>query len=120
MNREMRVGIAVLLALVFAGTLVFISGGSKLRREGYTLEVKFNDAMGLVKGAPVLVSGIEAGKVSGMRLLERGVLVELEIREGTCIPVDSRFGIDMGGLLGEPRITVKRGVSPVILESPVF
>ncbi|MGC9489897.1 MAG: MlaD family protein [Thermovirgaceae bacterium] len=116
MNREMRVGIAVLLALVFAGTLVFISGGSKLRREGYTLEVKFNDAMGLVKGAPVLVSGIEAGKVSGMRLLERGVLVELEIREGTCIPVDSRFSIDMGGLLGEPRVTVKRGTSSVNLE----
>ncbi len=116
MNREIKVGLAVLLALFFAGTLVFISGGSKLHGEGYTLEVIFDDAMGLVRGAPVLVSGIEAGKVSGMRLLERGVLVELEIREGTCIPVDSLFSIDMGGLLGEPRVTVKRGTSAVNLE----
>ncbi|MGC9372239.1 MAG: MlaD family protein [Thermovirgaceae bacterium] len=116
MNREMKVGIAVLLALVFAGTLVFISGGTKFRREGYKLDIVFGDAMGLVKGAPVLVSGIEAGKVSGMRLLERGVLVELEILEGTCIPVDSLFSIDMGGLLGEPRVTVKRGTSAVNLE----
>ncbi|MFP4481287.1 MAG: MlaD family protein [Thermovirgaceae bacterium] len=116
MSREMRVGIAVLLALIFAGILVFISGGSKLRQEGYKLDVLFHDAMGLVKGAPVLVSGIEAGKVSDLRLLERGVLVELEIREGTRIPMDSVFSIDMGGLLGEPRVTVKRGTSTTDLQ----
>lgn len=116
MNREMRVGIAVFLALIFAGTLVFISGGSRLRQEGYKLAVVFKDAMGLVKGAPVLVSGIESGKVSDLDLLERGVLVELEIKQGTHIPEDSLFSIDMGGLLGEPRVTVRRGTSSVYME----
>lgn len=111
MSREMRVGIAILAAIVFLGTLVFISGGRSLRQQGYKLEVEFVDAMGLSRGAPVLVSGIEAGRVSDLRLLDRGVLVELEIREGMSIPVDSGFSIDMGGLLGEPRVNVKRGIS---------
>lgn len=111
MSREIRVGIAVFIALAFAGILVFLSGGSGLRRDGYKLEIVFPDAMGLVRGAPVLVSGIEAGRVSDLRLLERGVVVELELREGTRIPEDSVFSIDMGGLLGEPRVNVKRGIS---------
>ena len=111
MNREMRVGLVVFLAIVFLGALVFVSGGARFRQYGYSFGIVFPDAMGLDTGAPVLVSGVESGKVVGIDLLEEGVLVRVNVRSHVIVPLDSRFIIDTGGLLGEPRVKVTRGDS---------
>ncbi|HON33554.1 MAG: MlaD family protein [Thermovirgaceae bacterium] len=111
MNREMRVGLVVFLAIVFLGSLVFVSGGARFRQHGYSFGIVFPDAMGLDTGAPVLVSGVESGKVVGIELLKEGVLVRVNVRSHVIVPLDSRFIIDTGGLLGEPRVKVTRGDS---------
>ena len=111
MNREMRVGRVVFLAIVCLGALVFVSGGARFRQYGYSFGIVFPDAMGLDTGAPVLVSGVESGKVVGIDLLEEGVLVRVNVRSHVIVPLDSRFIIDTGGLLGEPRVKVTRGDS---------
>ncbi|HCR39124.1 MAG TPA: hypothetical protein DIV80_06700 [Synergistaceae bacterium] len=111
MSREMRVGLVVFLAIVFLGALVFVSGGARFRQYGYSFGIVFPDAMGLDTGAPVLVSGVESGKVDGIELLKEGVLVKVTVRSHVVVPSDSRFIIDTGGLLGEPRVKVDRGAS---------
>jgi len=111
MNREMRVGLVVFLAIVFLGALVFVSGGARFRQHGYSFGIVFPDAMGLDTGAPVLVSGVESGKVVGIDLLKEGVLVRVNVKSHVIVPLDSRFIIDTGGLLGEPRVKVTRGDS---------
>lgn len=111
MNREMRVGLVVFLAIVFLGALVFVSGGVRFRQHGYSFGIVFPDAMGLDTGAPVLVSGVESGKVVGIDLLKEGVLVRVNVKSHVIVPLDSRFIIDTGGLLGEPRVKVTRGDS---------
>jgi len=37
-NREMRVGLVVFLAIVFLGALVFVSGGARFRQYGYSFQ----------------------------------------------------------------------------------
>ncbi len=111
MNREMKVGIVVFIAIAFLGGLVFVSGGTRFHQYGYSFGIVFPDTMGLDTGAPVLVSGVEMGKVDAIELMDKGVLVRISVKEHTIVPADSKFLIDTGGLLGEPRIKVTRGSS---------
>lgn len=111
MNREIKVGIVVFIAIAFLGGLVFVSGGTRFHQYGYSFGIVFPDTMGLDAGAPVLVSGVELGKVDGVELMDNGVLVRISVKEHTLVPADSKFQIDTGGLLGEPRIKVTRGAS---------
>jgi phospholipid/cholesterol/gamma-HCH transport system substrate-binding protein len=111
MSKEMKVGLVVFMAIAFLGALVFISGGARLGQYGYSFGIVFLDAMGLDPGAPVLVSGVESGKVDNIELMEEGVLVRVSVKGHVIIPSDSRFTIDTGGLLGEPRVKVTRGSS---------
>ncbi|HPD97675.1 MAG TPA: MlaD family protein [Synergistales bacterium] len=111
MNREMRVGIVVFLAIAFLGGLVFVSGGVRFKQYGYSFGIVFPDAMGLDAGAPVLVSGVESGRVNSIALMDKGVLVSVSVKGHVIIPSDSKFQIDTGGLLGEPRVKITRGPS---------
>lgn len=111
MNREMKVGIVVFFAIAFLGGLVFVSGGTRFRQYGYSFGIVFPDAMGLDAGAPVLVSGVESGKVDAIELMDNGVMVKVSVKKHIVIPSDSRFQIDTGGLLGEPRVKVTRGIA---------
>ncbi len=111
MNKEMKVGLVVFIAITFLGALVFVSGGARFGQYGYSFGIVFLDAMGLDPGAPVLVSGVESGRVDSIDLMEEGVLVKVSVKGHVVIPSDSRFTIDTGGLLGEPRVKVTRGSS---------
>ncbi|AER66817.1 Mammalian cell entry related domain protein [Thermovirga lienii DSM 17291] len=115
MNREIKIGIFALVTIILLGLLVFFSGGLRFKEKGYELGIVFHDAMGLSVGSPVLVSGIESGRVNSMELLEEGVLVTVGLKEGISLPVDSKFTIDTGGLLGEPRVKIIRGTSRELL-----
>lgn len=112
MKTEIKVGIAVFTALLLLGCLVSVSGDVFWRNNrGYLLEVTFNDVRGLGEGSYLLVSGVKAGKVTGITLSPDGVAVSVLIPEEIRIPADSRFLIATGGLLGESEIHVARGTS---------
>lgn len=112
MNREFKVGLAVFIALLALGGIVFFTGGALLRHGGNIYEISFPDAMGLEEGAPVYVSGVESGAVRSMKLSREGVLIEVVLDPNVTLPKDSRFLIGTGGLLGTPVVRVERGSSP--------
>ena len=111
MNREFKVGLAVFLALVGVGGLVFITGGALFRHGGNAFEILFADTMGLEQGAPAYVSGLEVGAVRSLRLEPEGVVVTVVLDPSVRIPRDSRILIGTGGLLGEPLLRIDRGKS---------
>ena len=119
MTREIKIGTFALMAIILLGVLVSFSGGLRFGESGYQLDIVFEDAMGLNIGSPVLVSGIESGQVNAMKLLDRGVLVRVGLKEEVPVPVDSKFTIDTGGLLGEPRVKIIRGTSKKLLQPGV-
>lgn len=112
MNRDFKVGLAVFIALVALGGIVFITGGALFRHGGNTFEILFTDAMGLEEGAPAYVSGLESGAVRSLTLAPEGVIVTVALDPGVRIPRDSRVLIGTGGLLGKPLLRIDRGTSP--------
>jgi phospholipid/cholesterol/gamma-HCH transport system substrate-binding protein len=112
MNREFKVGLAVFIALVALGGIVFITGGALLRHSGNTFEILFPDVMGLEEGAPAYVSGLESGAVRSLQLVPEGVIVTVILDPSARIPKDSRIFIGTGGLLGKPLLRIERGSSP--------
>ncbi len=111
MNREFKVGLAVFLALIALGGIVFITGGALFRHGGNVFEILFPDAMGLETGAPAYVSGLESGAVRSLKLAPEGVIVTVVLDPTVKIPKDSRILIGTGGLLGKPLLRIERGTS---------
>ncbi|MGD8727210.1 MAG: MlaD family protein [Gemmatimonadales bacterium] len=84
-KQELTVGALVLVALAtFIGGLMWLTGKSFTSRGKATVSVQFGVVSGLTTGDPVQISGVNVGRVSGVRLEEVDrAIVHLE--------VDSRF-----------------------------
>ncbi|HET6463856.1 MAG TPA: MlaD family protein [Candidatus Krumholzibacteria bacterium] len=83
----------------------------QLAEKRYNIFVKFTDVGGLVAGDPILVNGVEGGRVSKIDLLDRLVVVEMGVKQGITIPRDSRISLAAVGFMGERQVTITRGTS---------
>jgi len=108
---EVRVGTAVVAAALVAiiGTMWFQK--FQLAEKRYKIFVKFTDVGGLVTGDPILVNGVEGGRVSKIDLLDRMVVVEMGVKQGIAIPKDSRISLAAVGFMGERQVTITRGTA---------
>jgi len=70
---QFRVGVVVLATAIIAGILVVLFGDlPSLVQSTYPLQMSFSDARGISPGTPVRKNGILVGRVSDVRLDERG------------------------------------------------
>lgn len=109
---EVRVGALVVVAAVIAvvGTMWFQR--FQFAEKRYPINVRFTEVGGLVAGDPVQVNGVERGKVEKIDLVAPGeVIVELGIREGVSVPVDSRIVLKSIGIMGERFVAITQGKS---------
>lgn len=110
---ELKVGLLITVALaIILATMLFAVGLGTLFTRRVTLHARFDDVKGLRHGAPVWLSGIEAGKVSAISLgKERGVRVELAIEERWLpyVPEGSTASIQTQGMLGDRYVAIRRG-----------
>ena len=106
---ELRVGLTVLLAsIVFFAGIIFLSEAFVGAGE-MTLSVVFDNAGGLQVGDPVRVSGVKKGKVGGIELGDRHVILELEIESDARIYTDAAFRVESFGLMGEMNVAIDPG-----------
>jgi phospholipid/cholesterol/gamma-HCH transport system substrate-binding protein len=75
------VGLMVLASLAVTAVILWVFVGSELLRGTYPLYVKFSDAPGVTRGAPVRKSGIRIGRVGDIQFADddRSVLVTVYI-----------------------------------------
>jgi phospholipid/cholesterol/gamma-HCH transport system substrate-binding protein len=112
---ELRVGILVALALLFLLWASFSGGGTSIFYAKYELKTIMKTANGLMRGAPVRLSGVEVGKVSEIRLvgqtLEQQVFVSMMVEERIwpLIKSDSRATLGTIGMLGDKYIELTPG-----------
>jgi len=114
---EIRVGALVVLAAVIAvvGTMWFQR--FQFAEKRYPIHVRFTEVGGLMPGDPVHVNGVERGKVQGVELTAPGeVVVEMGIREGVAVPVDSRIVLKSIGIMGERFVSITQGTSSQMLQ----
>ncbi len=114
---ELKVG-----SFVLAGVLVlsfFVSSISNFSfvDKGWPMQAVFTFANGIKDAAPVRLAGIEVGIVKGIKVYTDEqdkrikVRINLWIKEGINIPVDSKVIINQLGLLGEKYVEIFPGVS---------
>ncbi|GAB5519386.1 MAG: MlaD family protein [Rhodothermales bacterium] len=110
-SNELKVGIAIVAAVV-----VFVLGvryfqDVPLFRGTYDLNSSFESAGGLIAGNPVRVSGVGVGKVREVKLNSETGMVDVRIRidEGIRIPEGSTATVTGFDALGAVQLTVDLG-----------
>jgi phospholipid/cholesterol/gamma-HCH transport system substrate-binding protein len=109
-GNELRVGIFFILCVLGLLYLVFSTGKVHVRDEGYNIFVVFDDVSGLKQNSPVMVNGLEVGRVQEIDVLyDQGkteVKLKLIIGRGIKIWDDPKVSIKTLGLMGEKFIQI--------------
>jgi phospholipid/cholesterol/gamma-HCH transport system substrate-binding protein len=112
---ELKIGLLVAFGLAFLLWASFAGGGSSIFYTKRPLHTVLNTANGLIKGAPVRLSGVEVGKVGELHLIGKSaaeqVFVTLMIEEKawSYVKSDSRATLGTIGMLGDKYIEVSPG-----------
>jgi phospholipid/cholesterol/gamma-HCH transport system substrate-binding protein len=119
MSDQLKVGLLILLTIVMIFLLGWLLGVRSPFAQRLDFYVSYQFAGGIEVGSPVRVSGIKVGQVDDVLFFEspkgkpsdRPVTLKLSVsREATKgIRVDSRFFINIAGLIGERYIEVVPG-----------
>ena len=108
--------VVVVIASLFV-YFAYVSGGEKIK-EGYVLTARFDDVSGLARGADIKLNGIKVGIVKSLSLDKNyQAKVELLLRDGVRIPVDSSVAISTDGIMGNKYIAISAGFSEEKLKS---
>ncbi len=101
--RDFLVGIFVIAGVVIFVILYIWLTGRISMRNTYDVKVYFDDVSGLKIGDPVLVFGLEKGKVKSFKIENDKVLVILGVDRKILLPEDSRIVIRSVSYMGADR-----------------
>lgn len=128
MKPQTKVGILFLLALGLVIVFAFALGTLQPFSNSRELKIAYNFAGGIEVGSPVRVMGIKVGKVRSItfqpefKMPDTGeevklmIAVSIDRKAWTSIRGDSRFFINLAGVIGEKFLEI----SPGSIEKPEF
>jgi phospholipid/cholesterol/gamma-HCH transport system substrate-binding protein len=99
-NRELWVGLFVILGVGLTMTLLFTLTDAAMFRGRYIVSTHLQNAGGLRKGDPVQMRGVNIGRVQRFSISSDGVDLRLEIEGEYAVPSDSKVELVSAGLLG--------------------
>ncbi len=122
MKTETKVGLLFLASLFLVAIFAYFMGLISPLTKTKHLNVMFNYAGGLEVGSPVRVMGIKVGKVSAIDFtpdhkMENGEEVKLRVRiqidskAWSSVRRDSKFFINLAGVIGEKFLEVSPGAA---------
>lgn len=116
--RDLLVGLFVLAGLGSLAYLSFTLGGANYGGPGgLPLYATFDQIAGLKARAPVEISGVRVGAVTGIQLDEfHRARVDFEIDARLQLPIDTSASIVTAGLLGDRYIALEPGAEDRVLE----
>jgi len=118
---QLKVGILAMVALFFVAVLVILlTGNTNFFTSRVHLFTYVDDAAGLVESSPVRINGIQAGKVTSVKLSGKTeprhqIIIDFEVDQPMLkeIPDDSLASIASDNLLGSTKfISIMKGKSP--------
>ena len=118
-NRDLLVGLFVLLGLALIAYLSLQVGGLTIRDSGgFVLYATFDDIGGLSPRSSVRIGGVRVGRVEAIDLdADLRARVRLDLDRGLELPVDSAAAIRTSGLLGDQFIALEPGAEEELLVS---
>ena len=118
-NRDLSVGLFVLLGIAALGYLSLQVGGLSLGRHGgLPLFATFDDIGGLSTRAPVKIGGVRVGAVEAIDLdedLRARVLLDLD--SDLELSIDTAAAIRTSGLLGDQFVALEPGAEDEVLRA---
>jgi phospholipid/cholesterol/gamma-HCH transport system substrate-binding protein len=108
-SAEKSVGIFVVGGLILLGVMTILVEDFRFYSDSYELIAYFPTVEGLQKSDPVTLGGVEVGKVSDMRVVDRRIEVHLELDNGTVVRDDSVASIKMISLFGGMNVAITIG-----------
>ena len=107
---ELAVGLFMIAGIVCLGYLsVKLGGMDVLGQDGYELNLVFTNSGGLQEGSPVVIAGVDVGRVKEVRLDDYQALVVIRLPEEVKIHEDAIASIKTKGLIGEKYVEITPG-----------
>lgn len=114
-NREVKVGIFVLVGLVAFLTILFTMTDVGTFRGRYYVNTVVESAGGMRRGDPVQMRGVNIGRVTDFLMVPDGVNLKMEVYDEYPIPADSHVEVKSSGLLGGMVVDVVPGDSEEVI-----
>ncbi|GLU55073.1 MlaD family protein [Dyadobacter frigoris] len=119
LTKEVKVGLMAIMAMVLLYFGFHILKGSDVFSRTYKYYVVYDNIDGLTASNPVLLNGLNVGRVQEIKLLQNQqnrLLVSLDIQKGIVLPKGTIALLADGGLLGGKVIHLAMGTSSVNLQ----
>ncbi|MCF0057780.1 MlaD family protein [Dyadobacter sp. CY356] len=119
LTKEVKVGLMAVMAMVLLYFGFHILKGSDVFSRTYKYYVIYDNIDGLTASNPVLLNGLNVGRVQEIKLLQNQqnrLLVSLDIQKGIVLPKGTAALLADGGLLGGKVIHLSMGASSVNLQ----
>jgi len=114
---EVTVGLFIIAGIICLGYLSIKLGKMEIVGErGYELYALFSNTGGLKTGAPIVIAGVDAGRVKSIALDHYEARVVLNFPWNVKIQEDAIASIKTKGLVGEKYIEITPGGSEKIIE----
>ena len=84
--------------------------------KGYAVEATFNNGSGLRRGTPVVIAGVDVGRVESVWLEDYEAKVRMLIRSGLVLQNDTIASVKTKGLIGEKYIELTPGASDKLIK----
>ena len=120
---ELKVGSFVLAGIVVLSFFVSSISNFSFVDKGWSFHAVFTFANGIKDAAPVRLAGTDVGIVKGIKVFTDAqdkhikVRINLWVKEGVNIPVDSIVMINQLGLLGEKYVEILPGQSTEFIKA---
>ena len=112
LSLELTVGVFMIIGIVCLGYLSIKLGKIEVwGKPGYEVFAIFSDIGGLRSGAPVVIAGVDIGRVEGISLKDYEAHVILQIKPGLQLHEDAVVSVKTRGLIGENFIQISDGAA---------
>ena len=111
-HREVWVGLFVVFGVLATIVVLAVMTDAALFRGRYIINTSVPNASGIRKGDPVLMRGVNIGRILSFTILQQQVQMRLEIEGEYPVPKDSRVELKASGLLGGMVADIVPGSSP--------
>jgi phospholipid/cholesterol/gamma-HCH transport system substrate-binding protein len=111
-HREVWVGLFVVAGVLATVVILAVMTDAALFRGRYIINTTVPNASGIRKGDPVLMHGVNIGRILSFTIQQQQVQMRLEIEGEYPVPKDSRVEIKASGLLGGMVADIVPGASP--------
>jgi phospholipid/cholesterol/gamma-HCH transport system substrate-binding protein len=114
---ELTVGLFIIAGIVCLGYLSIKLGKMEMiRGNGYDTYALFSNTGGIRTGSPIVIAGVDVGRVKSIFLDNYQARVVLHFTENVKIQEDAIASIKTKGLIGERYIEITPGGSEKIIE----